>query len=389
MAAARRWLGKLALLGLSIGVAFLGLDLAIRVAGLDRPLVWEPDLRVGWSHIPGSRMHWTSEGDGHVVINGLGMRDVERQKEKKPGVFRIAVFGDSMTEGVQVDLEQTYTQQLEKLLRARGLSVEVLNFGVNGYSPLASYLTYEATGKGFSPDLVVHAVFTDNDIADGDPALAAGQVGAPFVVPGAGPNLQIDYSRTEASFRDYHKEPIYTIRRWSAVYRTLGAIKSGWEANRRTAAALRQSSGVPKRFLLYADPLPEQWERAWQTYARILDAFAGEVHAAGTRFVLLGVPAGQVVNDAAWAKVLSANPAMQGMKWSMNDPGQRLEKLAAERAIPLIQPAPEFRPQSNGPDPLFFNEIGHMTARGHALLAKVIADYLAGHGLLPTAQAPK
>jgi hypothetical protein len=118
------------------------------------------------------------------------MRDVERQVDKKPGVFRIAVFGDSMTEGVQVDLEQTYTQQLEKLLLARGLSVEVLNFGMNGYSPLSGFLLYDTYGKTFHPDLVIHAVFTDNDIADGDSALAAGQVGAPFVVPGTGPHLQ-------------------------------------------------------------------------------------------------------------------------------------------------------------------------------------------------------
>jgi len=389
MAVTRRWLSKLGLLALSTGVALLGLDLAIRVAGLDRPLVWQPDPRVGWWHIPGSSMHWTTEGDGHVVINSLGMRDVERQVEKKPGVFRIAVFGDSMTEGVQVDLDQTYTQQLEKLLQARGLSVEVLNFGMNGYSPLCGYLLYDTYGKTFHPDLVIHAVFTDNDIADGDPALAAGQVGAPFVVPGAGPHLQIDYSRTEASYRDYHKEPIYTIRRWSATYRTLSAIKNGWAANKRAAASLQQSAGVPKRFQLYADPLPEQFERAWQTYSRILDAFAGEVHEAGTRFVLLSVPAGQVVNDAAWADVLAANPAMHGLRWSMINPQERMEKLALEREIPLMQPTPEFRVQSNSTDPLFFNGIGHMTPRGHAAMAKYIADYLTTHGLVPGARASK
>jgi lysophospholipase L1-like esterase len=389
MADVRRWLFKLVLLALSTGVAVLGLELGLRVTGLDQPLVWQPDPRVGWWHIPGSRMHWTSEGDGHVLINSLGMRDVERTTEKKPGVFRIAVFGDSMTEGVQVDLEHTYTQQLEKLLRARGLSVEVLNFGLNGYSPLSGYLLYDSLGKTFHPDLVIHAVFTDNDIADGDPKLAAGQVGAPFVIPGSGPKLDVDYSGPEASYRDYREEPVYTIRRWSATYRTLGAFKSGWAANRRAAEALRQSSGVPKRFLLYADPLSEPWEQAWQTYARILGAFAANAQVSGSHFVLLSVPAGQVASPAAWAHVLTENPSMQPQKWDLDGPERRMQALAAAHQIPLIQPIGDFKREVDRGDPLFFDGIGHMTPRGHTVMANAIADYLTSHGFLSAARGSR
>jgi len=389
MANPRRWLFKLALLALSTGVAVLCLEIGLRLTGLDHPLVWQPDPRVGWWHIPGAQVHWTSEGDGHVRINSLGMRDVERSTDKKPGVFRIAVFGDSMTEGVQVDLEQTYTQQLEKLLQARGMSVEVLNFGMNGYSPLSGYLLYDKVGKSFHPDLVIHAVFTDNDIPDGDPALAAGQVGAPFVIPENGADLRVDYSKPEASYRDYHSQPMYTIRRWSATYRAVSAFRSGLAANKRAAAGAPQSPGVPKRFLLYADPLPEQWERAWQTYARILDAFARDVRAAGIPFVLLSVPAGQVVNDAAWAQVLAANPPMQGLKWSLNGPEQRLESLATERNVPFIQASPAFRLQSGKGEPLFFNGIGHMTPFGHTTMAKALEDFLTTHGLVPAGRVSK
>ena len=54
-----------------------------------------------------------------------------------------------------------------------------------------------------------------------------------------------------------------------------------------------------------------------------------------------------------------------------------------------MQPTPEFRVQPNSTDPLFFNGIGHMTPRGHAAMAKYIADYLTTHGLVPGARASK
>jgi hypothetical protein len=378
---AKRWLARLVLLALSTAVALLGLEIAIRATGLDHPLCWEPDPHVGWWHIPGSRMHWTSEGDGWVEINSLGMRDVERKVEKTPGVLRIAVFGDSMTEGVQVNLDQTYTQQLERRLKDRGIAAEVLNFGLNGYSPLSGYLLYDKVGKAFQPDIVIHAVFLDNDIPDGDPALAAGQVGAPFVIPGSGPKLAIDHSRSEASYRDYHTEPLYTLRRWSATYRTVSAVRSNWKARKRAEGGLRETAGIPKRYLLYETPLADQWEAAWHTYERILDAFAADVQAAGSRFVLMSVPAGQVVNQDAWQRVMSENPAMQSRQWSLSGPEERFASLAASRQLPLIQPLAEFRRRADG-DPLFFNGTGHMTPRGHQAAADVMAEYLMSHGLL-------
>ncbi len=87
-------------LALAGAVALICVEVTVRLAGWDRPLVWQPDPQVGWRHIPGATMHWREEGDGVVHIDSLGLRDPERTLVKPAGVFRIAVFGDSMTEGV-------------------------------------------------------------------------------------------------------------------------------------------------------------------------------------------------------------------------------------------------------------------------------------------------
>ena len=170
----RFWRVKLALLVLSTLLGVVALETAVRVAGLDNPILWEPDARLGWHHVPKTRAHWTEEGDGHVRINTLGFRDAERSVRKESGVFRIAVFGDSTTEALQVDLEQTFCQLLEKRLNQRGIRAEVLNFGVSGYGSLQEYLLYSERGREFNPDLVLQAIFLDNDVADGDRVAAAG-----------------------------------------------------------------------------------------------------------------------------------------------------------------------------------------------------------------------
>lgn len=369
-------------------------DVLVRVTGQDRPLVWRPDPRRGWRHIPGARVHWTEEGNGYVTINSLGLRDPERTIQKPAGTYRIAVFGDSMTEAVQVNQDETFTQLLERRLRARGLNVEVLNFGVNGYSPLQGYLTFDLVGKAFAPDLVLHAVFTDNDIADCDPALAAGQVGAPFVQKEATSRIDIDYSQSEASTRDYEREPLFTLRRLSATYRMLSSIRRTYAAKGAFRAALSASSGIPRRYLIYADPLEPQWEAAWDLYEKVMIAFSRDAAAVNAKFAIISVPAGQVVDPTVWNRAIKEFPTMAPKRWKLLGPEERLRGLAIKHNLKIIQPINEFQRNVDGA-PLFLNAtgsrsmngMGHMTARGHEVMATALETALEADGLIPSVRS--
>ncbi|MBT3295340.1 MAG: tetratricopeptide repeat protein [Verrucomicrobia bacterium] len=93
--------------------------------------------------------------------NAHGQRDVERSVEKPAGVRRVILLGDSVVESMEVrDIEQVMHRQLERLYPAN--SVEVLNFGVNGYCTLAEIELLRVKGLAFKPDVVV-VVFVDND----------------------------------------------------------------------------------------------------------------------------------------------------------------------------------------------------------------------------------
>jgi lysophospholipase L1-like esterase len=377
----RLWLAKITVLGLSILFGGLAIEAFLRVSGRDRPLLWEPDPQLGWHHIPGASLHWVEEGDGHVQINALGFRDTERALEKDHGVFRIAVFGDSTTEAVQVDLEQTFTRLLEKRLQRCGRRVEVLNFGVSGYGPLQEYLLYLSRGKQFAPDLVLEGVFLDNDVADGDRRLATGQRGAPFLEPASKGEFAIDDSAAVASSLSYTREPVHTLRRYSAIYRMLRAGRSASLSELASGLGATGSAEPPKRFLLYSDPLSREWEEAWEAFERVITRFAATVRQDGATFALVSVPAGQVVHPQVWRQLLQQHPAMSARQWDVLSAEKRLRLLAERHNIPLIAPLDVFIDNiSTGP--LFFKEIGHLTPRGHEVMADALDAALAEQGLV-------
>ena len=69
----------------------------------------------------------------YVTLNELGYREREFELEKPPGVYRIAVVGDSFAYGQGLPVEERFSNLLEAKLNSRGeQSYEVLNFSVPG-----------------------------------------------------------------------------------------------------------------------------------------------------------------------------------------------------------------------------------------------------------------
>lgn len=101
-----------------------------------------------------------------IVMNSDGFRDYEFTKEKDPGVYRIAVLGDSFEEALQVEIVDTWQKVLSRKLTGQlGKVVEVYNFGVSGYGTDQEYLVLREKVFAFKPDMVILA-FTSNDVGD-------------------------------------------------------------------------------------------------------------------------------------------------------------------------------------------------------------------------------
>jgi len=118
--------------------------------------------------------NWTQVYDGSVVklnettisINSDGFRDREFNMTKPSGVFRIVSLGDSITFGMGVEANETYSKYLESILNANltnNITYEVLNFGVIGYNTMQEVEQFRTKGILYDPDLVILS-FCGNDI---------------------------------------------------------------------------------------------------------------------------------------------------------------------------------------------------------------------------------
>ena len=99
-----------------------------------------PDREIGYAHRPNASGLWLRENRTYVTINSQGLRDRARTSTKVSNIVRIAVAGDSITEGLQVDESDLFTIRAENALNSRGYPVELLNFGLSGATPLQQLL---------------------------------------------------------------------------------------------------------------------------------------------------------------------------------------------------------------------------------------------------------
>ncbi|HEY9772804.1 MAG TPA: SGNH/GDSL hydrolase family protein [Planktothrix sp.] len=125
-------------------------------AGLGEEDIYKMDKTIGFHHFPNKRVTWRSEGYSVSYFDADGMREPGLKIQKAPGVYRIALLGDSVVEGLQVPLEQTFGKLLEKRLNQQGKrSIEVVNFANSGYSTVQEYLELKDKVFKYQPDLVV------------------------------------------------------------------------------------------------------------------------------------------------------------------------------------------------------------------------------------------
>lgn len=112
----------------------------------------------GFKPIPNKRITYRKEGYSSVTYNSFGLQNDEITEGKQAGTYRVAVFGDSCVESLQVPREENYCSVLAKSLREKlQKPVEVMNFGVGNYSVAQDFIRYKTLARRFSPDLVILA----------------------------------------------------------------------------------------------------------------------------------------------------------------------------------------------------------------------------------------
>ena len=164
---------RCALMTASVGIILLALEITVRVFPKPEGILNRKDASVGRIYQKNFKgFVWEPEAgrETYIVTNKLGYVGKDVDLERGEGVVRIAMLGDSMTAGTEVDYANNFISRLEDMLdtqtQGSGRTFEVLNYGVGGTGTFLQYQTYIKNIAPYKPDAVFLIFFTKNDYHD-------------------------------------------------------------------------------------------------------------------------------------------------------------------------------------------------------------------------------
>jgi hypothetical protein len=303
-------LQKLLLVAGSFVVALFIVEVALRISGFTyfSPYIADPD--VGYSLRPGAEGWWTREGRTYIKINSQGFRDREHPIAKPPDTFRIAILGDSFAEALQVPLEKTFWSAMERQLPACLVTskkkIEVLNFGVSGFSTARELILLERRVWPYSPDIVVVLFTPGNDVRDNSRTLTRyAKQPLPYYIFRDGQLVLDDSLVAERNQtltfrlqRSFLGRSFDWLRSNSRVLGLIYTVREGLGSAQPANRDRQNEPGLDSE--VYRAPATPEWDEAWRLTEALLEIMHNEARARGARFLVVTGSAGIQVNpDAA------------------------------------------------------------------------------------------
>lgn len=399
---------KLAVVASSLVVGLLIFELFLRVIGFTYPIFYEPDASRGYALRPGMEGWYRKEGEAFVRVNSDGLRDREHAKEKPQGTLRVAVVGDSYAEAFQVAQEKAFWSVMERQLQdcaaLAGRRVEVINFGVSGYGTAQELITLREKVWEYSPDVVLLAVTTNNDVLDNSRALKLTDE-IPYFTLRDG-QLVLDNSFRDARSFRLRDSALNRAGRWlrdrlrfvQAIHLAQVALKSRLDAWRHRSdaqdkpkdastrpPAQQQQQGAPTDELgsanvVYREPSDDTWRGAWAVTEKLVTTMSAEVRERGARFYLVTLSNGiQVYPEASARKAFADRLGVEDLFY----PERRFRALGEREGFPVLNLAPELQRRADE-NRIFLHGFGrelgngHWNEDGHRIAGELLAENLCG-----------
>ena len=387
---------NLLLLAAAIVTSFALVEAGLRAAGFSAPSFYTRDLLRGGVLRPGAAGLWNREGRDFVRISSRGQRDREHDLDKPPGTLRIAVLGDSYAEAMQLPLDQAFWAVLERELAGcaplAGRPVEVLNFGVSGYGTAQELLALRHAAWKYSPDIVLLAFVTGNDVRNNSRELE-GDPDRPYFVERDG-RLVLD-----ESFRARHPPP-WRLRLREAASELLNRVRLLQLLKAAAVAAGAPAGSAPRTAVgdgspgldddVYGPPRTPQWEAAWRVTEGLLGLLADEVRARGSRLLVVTLSNPEQVHPDDAAR--EAFTRVRGLD-DLFYPDRRIAAACERLRLPALALAPPLLDLARRTGEFLhgFGDRrgdGHWNARGHRVAGELIAAELCSAVAGTAATAP-
>jgi hypothetical protein len=354
-------------------------------------LCCEYDELIGWRHIPNqTALFYQSEHQTTLSYNSQGIRGPEYSFEKPEDEFRIAVLGDSFAEGYTVEFEDLFSELLKKQLTERtGRKIEIINFGVTGYSTDQELLKFQRDVKFYNPDLTI-LMFHDNDVwyntreyylAWGfrykplfqieNEALTLTNVPVPLHTPSRTETLEKLKNFFYKNSNLYHlvKQKIKGI---PLLYSLTVKIKL------TDPPYTREKNLLPKEFGIFQKTYSPEIRSAWEITGLLLELLRKETQTIESELLVFYVPQKAAVYSDQWENLIKYY-SLEDDQWNNEQVAQELGNILEMLEIEYINPMQRMFQYINNADnaePLYFLNDGHWNEKGNLLAAEILADYI-------------
>ncbi|OLE53578.1 MAG: hypothetical protein AUG51_11970 [Acidobacteria bacterium 13_1_20CM_3_53_8] len=389
---------RLLLLFISIIIAIAFAEIFLRAIGYSYPNFYMPDHDRGVALRPNMEGWYRKEGQAFIRINSEGLRDREHAKLKPADTVRIAVIGDSYAEAFQVPMENAFWYVMEQRLQGcasfAGKRVEVINFGVSGYGTAQELITLRQKVWAYSPDIVLLAVTTYNDITDNVRALKnTDQI--PYFILRDGQLVLDDSFRNTKKFRMRTSMPgrlgnwfLNNSRVIQLIDHSILALKyyvtskksgaaQGFIAqaqNEQPASQASEEMGIDN--LIYREPRDEVWNNAWRVTEGLIAEMNREVKARNAKFLVVTLSSGiQVFPEASGREAFLQKLGATDIFY----PDNRIKALGDREGFAVLNLAPLLQTYADEQKVYLhgFGEqlgSGHWNQEGHRVAGEIIAQ---------------
>lgn len=373
----RDLLTKAGLVTAALLLALGGLEIVLRVSGVQPDFFVQLDPQVSVTYIPGKK-GWKVFPSGRqwLEINSHGYRDREWALDKPPDTVRIAFLGDSYVAALEVPPAQRASELFEARLNAecdRERRFEVLNFGVTGYGTAQTLDTLRHRLPRFAPDAVVAFFYTGNDLFNNSVELDPEPNRVHYELDASGELVRLPYAIRDNAVKRWlranSKAYLFVrtrLKRLAAVHEAmmkLGVMQQV-KRGRNERAVIERLRG-----LQHLRRSPPVIDRAWELTEALLAAVARQARDAGIGLQLVIIPTRNQLLDAAGR--LPSDPA----EWDLQQPVRRLRGICDRLALDCLSLVEPMSARQGRIEALFFDPGGHWTPAGHRLAADAVFDF--------------
>ena len=335
------------------------------------------DPNLGWGHKPGMSGWWREEGNAYVEINRDGFRDRDYPQDPPPNTIRIAVLGDSFAEAMQVDADEALWAVMERKLAdcpvLKERRIEAINFGVTNYGTAQQLLMLRQKVWNYSPDIVLLAVFTGNDISDNYRKLD--NRNRPYFIYKKGELIpDMSFRNPDRTLPPYGFSRVDVLPDWLVKKsRIIQRIKKVELENRNRRLEERRKIIYNQVFI---EPQTEVWKEAWKVTEKLILLMRDEVMKKNADFLVVTLSNEVQVNpDPNFRKDFAEERGISDLFY----PDKRLKRLGDRHDFTVLNLAPIFQSYAEKKQVClhgFENAVecgGHWNQKGHGLAGELIA----------------